>query len=510
MKKILKRPLFIVGAIIALLVAWGIYSFIKGQQPVYTFAEAKIEDLSQEVSVTGKVKPVGSVDLAFDVSGRATTIGAQVGDRVTEGQLLIQLFNQDVRARLSEAEAGLKSQQARLDELKKGSRPEELQVYETKVASAQAALTDAQNNLEDKVRDSFTKADDAIRSKADKLFSNPKTNNPQFLYSLNNSQLKSDLEASRVGIEAILNSWSLTLALDASDSTLAENNISKVSTFLDKLALAISGLTPDSSITQATIDGYKADIFTARSNVNAAIAALSSADGVVKAAQSNLNLAQRELDLQKAGSTPEQISAQEAVVEQAQAGVDTNRALLSKTMLFSPIGGIVTKQEAKRGEIVSPGIIVVSVMSDKNFQIETNVPEADIAKISVNNTAKVTLDAYGDSVNFDAKVIKIDPAETVVEGVSTYKVTMEFIKEDERVKSGMTANIDILTEQKNGVLSVPQRAVVDKSGSKFVKILQSDGNVKEVTVKTGLKGSNGDIEVTDGLHAGDKVITSTK
>jgi HlyD family secretion protein len=179
-------------------------------------------------------------------------------------------------------------------------------------------------------------------------------------------------------------------------------------------------------------------------------------------------------------------------------------------MLFSPIGGIVTKQEAKRGEIVSPGIIVVSVMSDKNFQIETNVPEADIAKISVNNTAKVTLDAYGDSVNFDAKVIKIDPAETVVEGVSTYKVTMEFIKEDERVKSGMTANIDILTEQKNGVLSVPQRAVVDKSGSKFVKILQSDGNVKEVTVKTGLKGSNGDIEVTDGLHAGDKVITSTK
>jgi multidrug efflux pump subunit AcrA (membrane-fusion protein) len=100
----------------------------------------------------------------------------------------------------------------------------------------------------------------------------------------------------------------------------------------------------------------------------------------------------------------------------------------------------------------------------------------------------------------------------MIEGVATYKITMQFVKKDERLKSGMTANIDILADERENVFYVPQRAVLSKNGDKMVKILSDEksGAITEVAVKTGLRGSDGNIEITDGIREGDKVITSEK
>ena len=140
-------------------------------------------------------------------------------------------------------------------------------------------------------------------------------------------------------------------------------------------------------------------------------------------------------------------------MEKARAGVNNIKAQISKTIISSPIRGIVTKQDAKAGEIVNASSPVVSVISDASFQVEANLPEADVSKVKINDSAKLTLDAYGSDTAFAAKVISIDPAETIIEGVSTYKITFEFDKEDERIRSGLTANIDILTKKKEGVLA---------------------------------------------------------
>ncbi len=108
-------------------------------------------------------------------------------------------------------------------------------------------------------------------------------------------------------------------------------------------------------------------------------------------------------------------------------------------------------------------------------------------------------------------MVKIDPAETIIEGVATYKTTLQFSGNDERVKSGMTANIDILTAKAENVIAIPQRAVAQKeNGDKIVKILKDDGVVEERKVTTGLKGSDGNIEITEGIQEGEKIITSQK
>ncbi len=209
-----------------------------------------------------------------------------------------------------------------------------------------------------------------------------------------------------------------------------------------------------------------------------------------------------------AGSTPEDIAAQEAQVEQAEGKVQLTRAQIGKTVLRSPIKGTVTKQDAKIGEIAAASTPLVSVISANHLEMEADIPEADIAKVKVGDSASVTLDAYGPEVIFEAKVIKIDPGETIIEGVATYHTTFEFLKDDNRVKPGMTANIDILTNKHENIIVIPQRAVTARNSERYVLLDKGNGKTEEKEVKVGLRGFDGNIEIVSGLQEGEKVIIS--
>ncbi|MFQ5676657.1 MAG: efflux RND transporter periplasmic adaptor subunit, partial [bacterium] len=151
--------------------------------------------------------------------------------------------------------------------------------------------------------------------------------------------------------------------------------------------------------------------------------------------------------------------------------------------------------------------ILVSVISAGRFEIEANVPEADVAKLEIGDTARMTLDAYGDDIVFEARVSKIDPAETVIEGVATYKTTLQFVGGESRAKPGMTANIDILTDSRENVIVIPQRAVITKDGERFVRIETGEEEPEERPVQIGLRGFDGNVEIIEGLEEGEKVIT---
>ena len=282
----------------------------------------------------------------------------------------------------------------------------------------------------------------------------------------------------------------------------------------------------------ANLSGAKTTVNTEISNLNTKYQAILSqkvtnqisietAQSAVNTAQASLNNAQTDLNLKLAGATPEAIASQESQVKQAQANVASqesalqqSRANLSnlqaqaeKSFLSSPIDGVITRQDLKVGQMASIGVSVITLMTNKLYQIEANVAEVDIAKIKLGNSARITLDAYGQDTIFEARVIKIDPAETIIEGVANYKVTLELTKDDDRFKSSMTANIDIVSQKKDNVLTVPQRAIISKNGQRFVKILQNEAS-HEIEVKTGLKSSDSYIEILQGLNLGDQVIVS--
>jgi len=92
-----------------------------------------------------------------------------------------------------------------------------------------------------------------------------------------------------------------------------------------------------------------------------------------------------------------------------------------------------------------------------------------------------------------------------VGGVPNYGAVFRFLIADERVKPGMTANIRIQGKRRADVLAVPQRALIRRGNTQFVRVLK-DGVATEIEVQTGLRGSDGFIEITKGLQAGDAVI----
>lgn len=506
-----KRTILIVSAIVVVLAVAGYFLFRGEKGPTFETVAVERGDVTQEVSVTGTVKPAEDVYLSFENGGKVSRIYADVGDKVRVGDILIQLDNSEINAQLAGAQAALETQEAELAELKAGSRAEEINVKEAEVSSAEAALDQAKKSLVGKLQNAYTVSDDAVHNRADSFFRVPPIPAPHLVFSIADIQLKIDIESRRLALESALASWQSSLGQLTATSDLAyyisvaKTNLDQVSSFLNKANLALNGLTGGAEISQTTIDAWKTGIATARTNVSASIDDVSGADTTLSTKQSALELAQQELNLTKAGSTKEEIDAQQAQVNKARADVLNYEAQMEKTIIRSPMDGLVTKQDAKVGEIVSANENLVSVISANNFEIEANIPEADIAKVKLGDPARITLDAYGEDVVFGAKVVKIDPAETVIEGVSTYKTTLQFDMKDERIKSGMTANMDIMTDKRKNVVVIPQRAVISRGQDKFVLVDNGTINPEERKIETGLRGVEGNVEVISGLMAGERI-----
>lgn len=499
--------------LVLIIIIGGYFWFRSGKIVQPDFFEVRRGDLLQEVSVTGKIRPAEEVDLAFEKSGKIARVAMDVGDGVRAGQVLVALDSSDLVAQLAQARANAKVAQLKLGEMKKGARSEQIDIDSTKVQNAEIALDDAKNNLIEILKDAYTKSDDAIRRRTDQFFTNPRTSSARLVF-ITDQQLVTNLESGRVRIEQILVSFNIATQNIALTDDLnlvirsTKENLNAVKAFLDSCAFAVNALSPTSNLTLTTIESWKSDISTARININSALANVVAADEKIRTAESSLDLARRNYNLTKAGSTAGEIAGQEATLAAAEANVQNIEAQISKTILFAPITGIITQHDAKVGEIVSGNVTIVSMIGSSGFEIEANVPEADIAKIKKGNLADVTLDAYGEDIVFTASVTAIDPAETIIDGVPTYTITLQFTEKDDRVKSGMTANIDIATDRRDNVLSVPQRAVVTQENKKIVRVLNPDGTSRDVEVRTGLRGSGGNIEVVDGLHEGDRVLLS--
>jgi RND family efflux transporter MFP subunit len=451
-------------------------------------------DVVQEVSVTGRVEPVSTVNLSFEKSGRIQGVYTRVGQHVSAGTLLAEIESSAAQASVMEVEA-------RLAELKRGSRPEEITVKEAELAKYEQDLANSYGGVKDTIDDAFNKMDDALHVKMTGVFSGSKTSSYRFTYQICDSSLDTNGVALRLASEYDIDLWRTelaTLSMTPSNEALStalettSAHLEKGKSFLEAVSRT---LTLDCTIANAGLDPYRTNVNTARTNIATAIAAVNTKRQAIASLVLTVAKVKNELSLLKAGTASEVIAAQEARLLSAQGE-------LRKHRIYAPISGAVTNVDAKTGEYANTTTPLLSIISDASFEMTANVPEADIAKIKLGNTAKVTLDAYGSDALFEGRVSAINPAETIIDNVPTYKVTLNFTKNDPRIKSGMTANIDIATAKSSDVLVIPQRAIATKDNQKFVETVSPDGSTASVLVTTGLRGSDGLIEITSGVSEG--------
>ncbi len=470
--------------------------------PVITVVKASKGSIEEEVLVTGKTRPAEEVDLGLEKGGKVTKVIGKIGSPVYKGDTLVVLDQSSLLADLRKAQANLNEELVRLDSTKQSTNL----LYE-----------DAYSKAFTELKDAYISADNAVRNNADAFFDEPQGENAKFnitfkdgpttyYFKIPSSQARS-LGLERVEIEQVLLEWNKKLnRLDEGDGLFdslneGEVNLNKVKTFLSNLALAINSLTTDDFEQEPTIQGYKTSLSNARTEVSSALSNLLRAKADLNNAPTTSNI--------KNNKEFSDVEIGKARVEGLRADVSSIQTELSKLVLRSPISGVITQADAKVGEIVGSGDTLISIISDKKLEIEANVSEINIGKVKIGDKVNITFDAFPSEI-FIGNVSYVDPAETIIDGVPTYKITVIFTDEiTQNVRSGLTANLQIETFTKENVIKIPRYAVFKEDGKSFVNILvKSREEKREIT--TGLIGKDGTIEVISGISEGEEINAESK
>ncbi len=239
---------------------------------------------------------------------------------------------------------------------------------------------------------------------------------------------------------------------------------------------------------QADVDAARAAVLTAQANAAAARAAVSRAKVDLQEAQRDLDrkqslvekqfIAQSEADRARAlvnttgesvKSVEAQVNVTEAQVKSAQANVAQREAALSqarvdlqRTRITSPVNGIVIKRAIEKGQTVaaslqSPELFVIA-QNLQDMQVDASIDESDVGRIRTGQKASFTVDAFPGQT-FEGDVSQVRKAAQNVANVVTYTAVIRFSNLGNRLLPGMTANVRLITDQRESVLKVPNAAL---------------------------------------------------
>jgi HlyD family secretion protein len=209
-----------------------------------------------------------------------------------------------------------------------------------------------------------------------------------------------------------------------------------------------------------------------------------------------------------------EVARAKAQVAQAQANLDRAEEDLRNSTIVSPMDGIVLSRDVEVGDAVS-SILVLGSQATKLFTLGDvsdvyvlgKVDEADIGKVYLGQPARIVVESFKDK-KFSGKVTKISPLGVEKDNVTTFEVRASIHNPGGELKANMSANAEIILEEKKGVLLVPEAAVVyDQQRKTFLEIpdATTEKGRRQVAVKLGI--SNGvKTELLEGLDEGRKVI----
>ena len=201
----------------------------------------------------------------------------------------------------------------------------------------------------------------------------------------------------------------------------------------------------------------QADEDTAQATYDSAVAQLEASKAQELAQVSTVRAAEAQLRVAEAmlKNAVAQVAQNEAAQRQAQVDLD-------HTYIRAPVDGVVVGRTVDVGQTVAASLqapTLFTIAQDlRNMQVDTNVDEADVGRVTVGQVTSFTVDSFPGRT-FTGEVVQIRKAPLVVQNVVTYDVVVSAKNPDQRLLPGMTANVRIVIDQKEGVLQVPNAAL---------------------------------------------------
>lgn len=498
-----KRALIITLVVVFIVGLYG-YRYFSGLKTTeYVFEKAVKGTVVKEVVETGSVRASDELKLSFENSGKIDNISVNKGDIVKAGQELASLDISDLKIQLAEAEAALDVSAAQ-----KGDA-------EVSLGSAEQTLIDVKTTAEKDIKNAYEDGQDAISDAYLKIYD---------VYSLIievQNNYFSTFDANGGVVIERRNSIEHALALAKNyDDAVKKNSAPEL---IDSTLLKIKELTgsvrdsletvrdmvKSSSYRDLVSSTYKTSLDTQKTNINTSYSNIVSAQQAIGDAKvsgdKKINDANADVIKYKSQLNSGTDGLYNAQLDQARAKVSLLKNQIENASIKSPVDGRITDIVGKVGELAYVNEPVIYMLSSGPFEVKVDIYEEDIVDVKVGDTVKVDLIAFPDQP-LTGKVISIDPAEKLIDGIVYYEVKISLDEPKEGVRNGMTADVAILVGKKDSVLMVPKIAVEKLNGEKVVQVLVN-GKPQQRSVKTGLEG-NDFVEILSGLNEGESVVTS--
>lgn len=203
----------------------------------------------------------------------------------------------------------------------------------------------------------------------------------------------------------------------------------------------------------------------------------------------------------------------EAAYEAAKTGYEIAQDNMSKTLIVSPIDGLVSAIYVEEGENIitgtmnNTGTVLMTVSDNNEMIVKTNVDETAVADVKKGNKAEITFDAYPDTM-YSGTVIKssIKPLAVTTTEATMYEVEILLEGDYTGLLSGMNCNVSIITKSIEDAVKVPIQALVSKENKEGVFVVENN-KAKFVPVKTGITGNTA-VEIIEGeIKEGEKVVS---
>lgn len=452
----------------------------KSGPPLVAYTTLEKQELSNTVSLTGTVESADAVRVYSSLGSTVQSVDVQVGDRVSEGDVLAKLDTADLALSIAQQQAVIgqaaKANEHSIEVSKKKLENAQNDVdsgLDAQLVSAENSLKTAQQNLNqarieyNDSKDLHTDADDEL-DRAEKEF-----------YAVQN-----EYEEAKINIA--------NETITEEEFTAVENKYNQKNSVLINAQANVSELS-----TQRI--AYRQ----ARVAYENALANKESAENAVK----------QQLESYEDNVTASEISADQTA---NQIALQKLQKQLADSTLTAPISGTVTAVYAKVGAPGSGLMFVIENTDD--LVVKTKIKEYDVTAVKEGMAATIKSDATGER-EFEGEVQRIYPAAVKAADGSTqtggnveFETEVAMLSQDSELRVGMNVRLNIVTEHKSNVYAVPYEAVtMDEQGRQIVYIAKEGPEGKmlaeAVPVQTGME-TDFHIEVSSGALAdGDRVLT---